>query len=493
MLFNSLQFCAFFVIVTTLYYLVPRYRWQLLLTASCVFYMAFIPAYILVLAATITLDYCMGIKIAESSGKRRLLFLQVSILFTCFILFAFKYSGFFADSVRELQKLFGSSASFPLVSIILPIGLSFHTFQSLSYVIEVYRGHQEPERHFGIYALYVMFYPQLVAGPIERPQNLLHQFHAKHEYKLVNFINGFYLIAWGYFQKMVIADRAALYVNRAYGSWQTVTSADLLLATILFAVQIYADFSGYSSIAIGCARVMGFNLMQNFERPYFAPSISNFWRRWHISLSTWFKDYVYVPLGGSRVSTPRYFLNILITFGVSGLWHGANWTFIIWGVYHGLLLVIEAVTTKLLRTHNLRVPLGGILQRIFTLTAVCIGWVFFRAQSLHAAFYIIGRLGSFRSYHLSDFRDTLPNFSETNPLAQCLTLFLLIGAMFAVEGMDEVAGQLERGGEALRQYATKYFRVVHSPQYRQGMAVVLAETVLLFGVLAPSSFVYFQF
>lgn len=493
MLFNSLQFCAFFVIVTTLYYLVPRYRWQILLVASCFFYMAFVPAYILVLAATILLDYFMGIKIAESSGRWRLLFLQVSILFTCLILFAFKYYGFFADSVRELQKIAGSSGSFPLVSIILPIGLSFHTFQSLSYVIEVYRGHQKPERHFGIYALYVMFYPQLVAGPIERPQNLLHQFHAKHEYKLVNFINGFYLIAWGYFQKMVIADRAALYVNRVYGSWQTATSTDLLLATALFSVQIYADFSGYSSIAIGCARVMGFNLMQNFERPYFARSISTFWRRWHISLSTWFKDYVYVPLGGSRVSTLRYFLNILITFGVSGLWHGANWTFIVWGLYHGLLLIFEAVTTKFFRAHDLRIPFGGILQRIFTVAAVCIGWVFFRAQNLHAAFHILGRIGSISSYQVRDLLGTLPNFSETNPLAQCVALFLLIGAMFALEAMDEVAKQFERGGEAVRQYATSYFKVVHSPQYRQGMAVVLAEVVLLFGVLAPSSFVYFQF
>jgi alginate O-acetyltransferase complex protein AlgI len=196
MLFNSLQFCLFFVVVTSLYYLLPKLRWQILLAASCFFYMAFIPAYMLVLAATIVLDYYMGLKIAEQTGRRRLLYLQVSILFTCLILFVFKYYNFFAYSVRDLQSLFGLTASAPIANIILPIGLSFHTFQSLSYVIEVYRGHQKPERHFGIYALYVMFYPQLVAGPIERPQNLLHQFHARHEYKLVNLINGFYLIAW---------------------------------------------------------------------------------------------------------------------------------------------------------------------------------------------------------------------------------------------------------------------------------------------------------
>jgi D-alanyl-lipoteichoic acid acyltransferase DltB (MBOAT superfamily) len=255
MLFNSLQFCLFFAVVTSLYYLLPKLRWQILLVASYLFYMAFIPAYMLVLAATIVLDYYMGLKIAEHTGRRRLLYVQVSILFTCLILLVFKYYNFFAYSVRNLQSLFGLTASAPITNIILPIGLSFHTFQSLSYVIEVYRRHRKPERHFGIYALYVMFYPQLVAGPIERLQNLLPQFHARHQYKLVNIINGF-------------------------------------------------------------------NLMQNFDRPYFSQTISTFWRRWHISLSTWFKDYVYVPLGGNRVSIGRHYVNLMITFAVSGRWPG---------------------------------------------------------------------------------------------------------------------------------------------------------------------------
>lgn len=493
MLFNSLQFCLFFIIVTALYYALPRLRWQILLAASCCFYMAFIPAYIMVLAATILLDYFMGIKIAETSGRQRKICLLISILFTCLILFAFKYYNFFADSVRELQSALGMAQSFPIASIILPIGLSFHTFQSLSYVIEVYRGAQAPERQFGIYALYVMFYPQLVAGPIERPQNLLHQFHARHEYKRVNIVNGLYLIFWGFFQKMVIADRAAIYVNHTFDSWRTASSTALLLATVLFAVQIYADFAGYSSIAIGCARVMGFNLMQNFDRPYFARSVSEFWRRWHISLSTWFKDYIYIPLGGSRVSSGRFCANILITFGISGLWHGANWTFVAWGAYHGILLIVERAVSKLKAHFGVRFPLQEGLARIFTLAAVCLGWIFFRAPSMSAAVQIMRRVLSVTHYSFRDAQGTLSGFSQTNPLAQFLSLFLLIGIMFGLEGLDEVGKRLEQGGEAFRRLAANYFRIVHSPRYRQAMSLALAEVVLAFGVLAPSSFVYFQF
>jgi D-alanyl-lipoteichoic acid acyltransferase DltB (MBOAT superfamily) len=298
----------------------------MLLVASCIFYMAFVPAYIFILLTTILIDYYMGILIAGSTGRRRLVYLQISIVSTCLVLFIFKYSAFFGMTIRELQALVGTAQDFPIAHILLPIGLSFHTFQSLSYVVEVYRGKQQPERNFGIYSLYVMFYPQLVAGPIERPQNLLHQFHEEHRFELSNLALGLRLMLWGFFQKMVIADRCAVYVNHVYNNWQVESGLALLIATIFFAIQIYADFAGYSCIAIGCARVMGFQLMTNFNHPYFSQSFGEFWKRWHISLSTWFRDYVYIPLGGSRVRTSRFYLNLLLTFSISGLWHGANWT-----------------------------------------------------------------------------------------------------------------------------------------------------------------------
>src|SRR5678815_1064118 len=233
--------------------------------------------------------------------------------------------------IRDRLKGAGISNPVPFLKIILPIGLSFHTFQAMSYTIEVYRGNQKAERNFGIYALYVMFYPQLVAGPIERPQNLLHQFYENHKFDYERVVNGLKLILWGFFKKLVIADRLALYVGAVYNNPTHHTGLSFIMATIFFAFQIYCDFSGYSDIAIGAAKVMGFKLMTNFNRPYFARSISEFWKRWHISLSTWFKDYLYISLGGNRVSVPRWYFNLFIVFLVSGLWHGANWTYIIWG------------------------------------------------------------------------------------------------------------------------------------------------------------------
>jgi D-alanyl-lipoteichoic acid acyltransferase DltB (MBOAT superfamily) len=226
------------------------------------------------------------------------------------------------------------------LSIILPIGLSFHTFQSLSYVIEVYKGHQKAERHLGIYALYVMFFPQLVAGPIERPQNLLHQIREQHIIKYDRVIYGLELMLWGFFQKIVVADRLSLMVNPIYNHVHDYNGLSLIIATLFFSIQIYCDFAGYSNIAIGSAKILGFSLMNNFKQPYLASSVTDFWRKWHISLSTWFRDYIYIPLGGNRVGKFKLYRNILITFLISGLWHGANWTFIIWGALHGTYIII---------------------------------------------------------------------------------------------------------------------------------------------------------
>jgi D-alanyl-lipoteichoic acid acyltransferase DltB (MBOAT superfamily) len=397
MLFNSFAFFLFFPIVTGLYFLLPhRARWSLLLTASCVFYMYFIPKYILILGFTIVVDYFAGLLIENARGNKRKLFLAWSIVANVGVLALFKYFNFLNANLAALAHFIGWNYSIQSLSLILPVGLSFHTFQAMSYTIEVYRGSQKAERHFGIYALYVMFYPQLVAGPIERPQNLLHQFYEVHSFDYNRVTNGLKLMAWGLFKKVVIADRLAHMVNVVYGDPTNHRGPVLVTATVFFAFQIFCDFSGYSDIAIGAARVMGFSLMNNFDSPYHARSIAEFWRRWHISLSTWFKDYLYIPLGGSRVSRPRWHLNIFIVFLVSGLWHGANWTYVIWGALHGLYLTVS-VATQSARDRlmaNLGQTTRTVVQVGCTFGLVCVSWVFFRAKTLHDAMFILGHLGT---------------------------------------------------------------------------------------------------
>jgi len=401
MLFNSFEFLVFFPVVTFAYFLLPpSYRWLLLLIASCIFYMAFIPVYILILALTILIDYSAALWIDKLEGPPRTSVLQVSILSTCLVLFVFKYFNFFADNLAALARLIHWNYPIGLLALILPIGLSFHTFQSLSYVIEVYRGHQAVERNFGIYALYVMFYPQLVAGPIERPQNLLHQFYETHTFDYARVTEGLKLMTWGMFKKVVVADRLAPLVNQVYSNPTHYNGLSLSLATLCFAFQIYADFSGYSDIAIGAAQVMGFRLMINFRQPYLSASVSEFWHRWHISLSTWFRDYLYIPLGGGRVGIWRWYRNILITFLVSGLWHGANWTYVIWGALNGLYVVAGSATGRLrervtqaigLAQH---VHLHRLLRIGVTFALITVAWVFFRAASVTDALYVLGHLFS---------------------------------------------------------------------------------------------------
>ena len=308
--------------------------------------MAFVPVYILILGFTIIIDYFAGILLEKTDGKNRRYWLIASLVANIGVLAVFKYYNFLNNNLSELLSSLGYQNTIHNLNILLPIGLSFHTFQAMSYTIEVYRGRQKAERHFGIYALYVMFYPQLVAGPIERPQNLLHQFYEKHEFDCNRVVEGLKIILWGLFMKIVIADRIAIYVNAVYNNSEQHSGKSLALATVFFAFQIYCDFAGYSNIAIGTAKVMGFKLMTNFNRPYFSRSISEFWKRWHISLSTWFRDYLYISLGGNRVSIPRWYLNLFLVFTISGLWHGANWTYIIWGSLNGFYLVFAIITEK---------------------------------------------------------------------------------------------------------------------------------------------------
>lgn len=391
MIFNSLPFLFFYLIVTPLFFLIKdNKRWILLLIASCYFYITFVPAYILILIFTIVIDYYAALAIEKTpEKKKRKRLLVLSLVANIGVLAVFKYYNFFAANINQIYDGHG-----PLLylSILLPIGLSFHTFQAMSYTIEVYRGNQPAEKHFGIYALYVMFYPQLVAGPIERPQNIIHQFYEKHPFSYDNLKAGLMQMATGLFKKVVIADRLALLVDGAYTHPRAQSGTTLLIATLFYSFQIYCDFSGYSDIAIGAARTMGFTLMDNFRAPYFSRSVSEFWTRWHISLSTWFRDYLYIPLGGNRVAVSRWCLNLMIVFIVSGFWHGANWTFIVWGALHGFFLIAHISINKLLERWGYRFKpniLKRTLQISFTFCLVSLAWVFFRAANVADAFYIV--------------------------------------------------------------------------------------------------------
>lgn len=366
-----------------------------MLLASIVFYMAGIPEYILILILVIIIDYYAGILIENASGRKRKGYLAASIVANLAILFFFKYFNFVNDNIRLAYTWLGWEWPVSTLSLLLPIGLSFHTFQSMSYTIEVYRGHQRAERHFGIYALYVLFYPQLVAGPIERPQNLLEQFRKHIQFDYDRITDGLKLVLWGLFKKVVIADRLAALVDVVYNNPRGAEPLEMVIATIFFAFQIYCDFSGYSDMAIGIAQVYGIKLMDNFNRPYSAKSIDEFWKRWHISLSTWFKDYLYIPLGGNRVPIPRWYFNLFITFLISGLWHGASWTFVVWGSINGIYLIIGA-STKPFRK-RIAQALGiehawlyrTVLKTVVTFTLICIAWVFFRSASIEDAWFIL--------------------------------------------------------------------------------------------------------
>ncbi len=399
MLFNSFHFVAFFIIVTSIYFALPnKFRVLFLLAASCYFYMVFVPIYILILAFTIIIDYYAGIYLEKFQGSKRKWFLIASLVANIGVLAFFKYYNFFIDNTFLLLHGLGYKGSIPYLSILLPIGLSFHTFQAMSYTIEVYRGNQKAEKQFDVYALYVMFYPQLVAGPIERPQHIIWQLKKEHKFDYTMVVSGLRLMLWGAFKKIVIADRLAPHVNEVYDHLSRYSGVSLILATIFFSIQIYCDFSGYSDIAIGAARLMGIDLMKNFDRPYSSKDFSEFWRRWHISLSSWFRDYLYFPLGGNRVSIPRMYFNLLFVFLVSGLWHGASWNFVIWGALHGFYLIISLLTknfrTKLITTLSLdKMPvILNALNIIIVFSLTTFAWIFFRAKTFSDAIYVVTHL-----------------------------------------------------------------------------------------------------
>jgi alginate O-acetyltransferase complex protein AlgI len=479
MLFNSIEFAIFFPIVAAIYFILPqRLQTIHLLVASSIFYMAFIPAYILILALTILVDYTAGIFLEKTQGRLRFLLLTASVVVTCLILFVFKYFFFFMDNVVGFAGLMGWQLSRPVIDVALPIGLSFHTFQSLSYVIEVYHRRQKAERDFITYATYVMFFPQLVAGPIERPQNLLHQFHERHDFVYDRVTSGLKRMGWGFFKKLVIADRLALYVNDVYGQPESYNGLQLTIATVFFAYQIYCDFSGYSDIAIGSARVLGFKLMENFDQPYHSLTISEFWRRWHISLSTWFRDYVYIPMGGSRFGERRHFVNLVVTFGASGLWHGANWTYVIWGLLNAVYLIVGGLTQTARDGWFQAHWLGrDTFARRFlmwgsTFALTCVGWIFFRAKTLGDAWYILTHFATDWDFsHVSTEQFLLRQM----PVAVSAIIVMEIGeALQKRRAVPDLVGALPIA-------------------FRWSAYATAVLTVLLFGVFRQAQFIYFQF
>ena len=392
MLFNSWQFGVFLPIVFGLYWSVPqRFRWLLLLIASYWFYMSWNVKYIVLILFTTVISYLAAILLERYRNNKPVKkFILTATLVSCLgVLFVFKYFNFFAGAVADFLNMFALHLHPTTLKLLLPVGISFYTFQTLAYVIDVYRGNVKAERHFGVYAAFISFFPQLVAGPIERTNNLLPQIKAAPDFRYEQAAYGMKLMTWGFFKKLCVADVVAVWSDRVFNDVYNYKGFALILAMFFFTVQIYCDFSGYSDIARGCAKLFGIELMENFKSPYFSASIREFWSRWHISLSTWFRDYVYIPLGGNRCGKFRHNVNLMITFIVSGLWHGANWTFVVWGAVHGLAQVIEnAFVPKGYEPHGV----ARAVRVLGTFTFVMLAWVFFRANSIGEAVYVIGNI-----------------------------------------------------------------------------------------------------
>lgn len=476
MLFNSFEFLLFLPITVIIYYTIPhRFRWSILLLASYIFYMAWKPEYIILIILSTLVDYFAGIKMEKCiTLKKKKKYLLLSLLVNLGLLFVFKYFNFFTESISFIYPINN-------LKLLLPIGISFYTFQTLSYTIDVYRGKRKAERHLGYFALYVTYFPQLVAGPIERSDRLLPQLRKKQKFNYEETMQSLLRIAWGFFKKIVIADRVAVVVNTVYGDVTSYTGLQLIIATFFFAIQIYCDFSAYSDIAIGTANIMGHKLMENFKMPYFSKSISEFWSRWHISLTTWFKDYLYIPLGGNRVSKKwLYYRNLLIVFLVSGLWHGANWTFIAWGALHGFYMIIERLIQQLKTkfcNNSMFFSIPIELKQAFTFILVLIGWIFFRANNIGEAFLIISTITNTSIYNIID--GSLFQMGLDKP--EFILSIILIIYLFLLEGFK---------------FYTKK-NIIITNDFRQGVcAILILMLIIIFGYYGkynPTEFIYFQF
>lgn len=483
--FNSLMYLLFLAANVLVYYLLPqKLRNVQLLLSSYYFYMCWNPKYALLMLLSTVVTYACGLLVERSAWGKRRLWLSLSFLINLGILFFFKYFNFASGLLTRAFTFFGLGLEAPLLDVLLPVGISFYTFQALGYTMDVYRKETAAERNFIDYALFVSFFPQLVAGPIERSGNMLHQLKERHGFRLENLRDGALPILWGLLKKMVLADNLAVLVNLVYNAPKSHTGAELALATVAFAVQIYCDFSAYSDIARGSAKMLGFTLMENFNCPYLAVSIQDFWRRWHISLSSWFKDYLYFPLGGSRCSKGRHLLNIMIVFAVSGLWHGAALTFVAWGLLNGLYQVISKLLQplrerlfSLLRIREDSRLLHGF-RVVFTFFLTCLAWVLFRANSLSEALWIFRALFSIP---VTGLHASLSGLGVSFPALVMLGAFTLL--LFIADWLIHQKGLPEKINRTVALRYAVYF--------------VLLAALLIFGSYGdgydPQDFVYFQF
>ena len=473
MVFNSLQFLAFFPVVALGSFAVPRrMQWVWLLASSYYFYMCWNAQYALLIALSTVVTYGCALFVEQMRGRvLRRAVLVFGLAVNLGILGFFKYYNFFGDTLSRVFGALGVSLHIPALDVLLPVGISFYTFQALGYMIDVYRGDIQAERNLLRYALFVSFFPQLVAGPIERSKNLLRQVNEPHAFDYRRVMDGLLIMLLGFFEKLIVADRASIYVNAVYGQWHQAAGWQLALATVVFAFQIYGDFGGYSHIAIGAAKVLGYDLMENFRQPYFAGSIREFWRRWHISLSTWFRDYVYIPLGGSRVSALRRAANLMITFTISGLWHGASLNFVFWGALNGAMQIAEGVLPKR-RTQGR----SRVLRMLYTFALIDLTWLFFRASSLTAAVRMLTRM-------VTAF--AAPAAATGFSWAQTLVLLAGIAALLLIDALHErgisLTAQLNRLPMPLRGL----------------LALAGVLLIVVFGVWGAQydaqAFIYFQF
>lgn len=502
MLFNSIDFLIFFPVVLLVYFIFPRkIRYIWLLVASYFFYMCWNPSYIVLIFLSTLITYVCGLlvgKIRKQNEKpdggqlvRMKVWIGVGVAANIGMLVYFKYMNFLIHTLNSFLTRF-SIQEIHEFDILLPVGISFYIFQALGYMIDVYRGNIAAEKNFLKYALFVAFFPQLVAGPIERSGNLLNQIKDEPSRKLWNYervTSGMILMLWGYFLKVVIADRAAVLVNTVFAGYEGYQMTALAAGAMAFAVQVYCDFAGYSMIAIGAAKVLGFHLMENFNTPYFAMSVTDFWRRWHISLSTWFRDYLYIPLGGSRCGKLKKYRNILITFGVSGLWHGANWTYVVWGLMNGAYQIVEKEITPIVRkiNHKFHTKTDSFgyrfFRRLVTFILIDISYIFFRADSLHQAVHYIKRMVLYRDWW-SLFDQQIYTLGLDVREMHILGLALLM--LFLAELVRY------KRGELIDAFLEKQWIV-----FRWCVLFMLLFSCVVFGYYGPgfdsSQFIYFQF
>ncbi|WP_346878670.1 MBOAT family O-acyltransferase [Clostridium sp. UBA7791] len=489
MLFNSYDFLIFFPVVLGIYFVIPRrvqYIW--LLISSYYFYMSWNPKYAILMLISTLITYLSGILIQKYKQKVKMkkLFVFSSFAINLGILFLFKYFNFVFDNMNIILNKFNIGIATPGFDLILPVGISFYTFQALSYTIDIYKGNIKAEYNFFRYALFVSFFPQLVAGPIEKSRDLLPQLQETHEFEFERVKSGLLLMVWGFIQKLIIADRLAIIVNNIYNNYTEYSGFYLIIATICFSLQIYCDFSSYSDIAMGSAEVMGFKLSRNFHRPYFSKSISEFWRRWHITLGAWFREYLYIPLGGNRKGTIKKYRNIMMVFLASGLWHGASWGFVIWGGLHGLYQVVgdilKPIRIKIINILNINKRSFGYkasqITWVFILTSFA--WIFFRAPSAKIAIEIIRKIFSIDLIGL--FSNKIFDLGFTT--YQLFYLFISLLCLVLVS--------LYRRNHSIRDFIKNQHGI-----FRYSIYSVVIVVLIFYWVsgqaAGDSSFIYFQF